>query len=106
MERVSVPPGHSSVPITEKYYAALVRARQQQLEADVRRSWSLESELGFSETAFLSEGTPKGLTRTRLRTEVFLGNCSTAITHVQRSPARVAQANLRKKSRFTKYAVA
>ena len=39
IERVSVLLGHSSVRITEKYYSAWVRARQEQLEADVRKSW-------------------------------------------------------------------
>lgn len=44
IERVSVLLGHSSVRITEKYYSAWVRARQEQLEADVRQSWAaLES---------------------------------------------------------------
>src|SRR5436309_12327866 len=31
--------GHQSVRITEKHYAPWVRARQEQLEADVRRTW-------------------------------------------------------------------
>jgi integrase/recombinase XerD len=39
MERVSVLLGHSSIKVTEKYYSPWVRARQEQLEADVRRSW-------------------------------------------------------------------
>jgi len=42
MERVSVLLGHSSIKVTEKYYAPWVRARQEQLEADVRRSWGRE----------------------------------------------------------------
>ena len=42
IERVSILLGHSSTRITEKYYSAWVRARQEQLEADVRRSWALE----------------------------------------------------------------
>lgn len=46
MERVSMLLGHTSVRITEKYYAAWVRARQEQLEADVRRSWQqMDSEI-------------------------------------------------------------
>jgi integrase/recombinase XerD len=40
MERVSVLMGHQSVRITEKFYAPWVRARQEQLEADVRRTWT------------------------------------------------------------------
>jgi integrase/recombinase XerD len=39
IERVSILLGHSSTQITEKHYTAWVRARQEQLEADVRRSW-------------------------------------------------------------------
>jgi len=39
MERVSVLLGHRSIKVTEKYYAPWVRARQKQLEADIRRSW-------------------------------------------------------------------
>lgn len=31
--------GHSSIRITEKHYSSWVRARQEQAEADVRRSW-------------------------------------------------------------------
>jgi integrase/recombinase XerD len=39
IERVSVLLGHQSVRITEKHYAPWVRARQEQLESDVRRTW-------------------------------------------------------------------
>ena len=39
MERVSVLLGHSSIKVTEKHYSPWVRARQEQLEADVRRNW-------------------------------------------------------------------
>jgi integrase/recombinase XerD len=39
MERVSMLLGHSSIKVTERYYSPWVRARQEQLEADVRRSW-------------------------------------------------------------------
>jgi integrase len=39
MERVSVLLGHNSIKVTERYYSPWVRARQEQLEADVRRSW-------------------------------------------------------------------
>ena len=38
LERVSVVLGHSSIKVTEKHYSPWVRARQEQLEADVRRS--------------------------------------------------------------------
>jgi integrase len=39
MERVSMVLGHSSIKVTEKHYSPWVRARQEQLEADVRRTW-------------------------------------------------------------------
>lgn len=41
MERVSVLLGHSSIKVTEKHYSPWVRARQEQLEADVRRTWGM-----------------------------------------------------------------
>ena len=40
IERVSMLLGHASIRITEKHYAPWVRARQDQLEADVRRTWT------------------------------------------------------------------
>jgi integrase len=40
LERVSILLGHSSVRITEKHYAPWVRERQEQAEADVRRTWA------------------------------------------------------------------
>ena len=40
LERVSILLGHSSVKITEKHYAPWVRERQEQAEADVRRTWA------------------------------------------------------------------
>ena len=40
MERVSILLGHRSIRITEKHYAAWVRSRQEQLEQDLRQSWS------------------------------------------------------------------
>lgn len=49
MERVSILLGHSSVKVTEKHYSPWVRARQEQLEADVRRTWD-EDQLMLSET--------------------------------------------------------
>ena len=39
LERVSVLLGHQSLKVTERHYAPWVRARQEQLEADVRASW-------------------------------------------------------------------
>lgn len=40
VERVAVMLGHRSVKVTEKYYSAWTRTRQEQLEADVRRMWA------------------------------------------------------------------
>ena len=42
LEHVSVLLGHQSIRITERHYAAWVRARQEQLEADVRRTWGAD----------------------------------------------------------------
>lgn len=39
LDQVSVLLGHKSVKITEKHYAPWVKARQDQLETNVRRSW-------------------------------------------------------------------
>jgi hypothetical protein len=39
LERVSILLGHSSVKITEKHYSPWIRERQEQAEADVRRTW-------------------------------------------------------------------
>ena len=56
MDRVSVLLGHSSIKVTEKHYSPWVRARQEQLEADVRRTWNpvrgspeTTSEKGFTQ---------------------------------------------------------
>ena len=40
LERVSVLLGHQSVKVTEKHYAPWGKARQEQLEVDVRRTWA------------------------------------------------------------------
>jgi integrase/recombinase XerD len=40
LESVSKLLGHSSIKITERHYAPWVKARQEQLEAEVRRIWS------------------------------------------------------------------
>lgn len=39
LDRVSVLLGHSSIRVTENHYSPWVRARQEQLEADLERSW-------------------------------------------------------------------
>jgi integrase len=41
MDRVSVLLGHSSIKVTERHYLPWVRARQEQLEADVRQTWGV-----------------------------------------------------------------
>jgi len=40
IERVSILLGHSSTKITEKHYNPWNRARQEQAEADISRSWA------------------------------------------------------------------
>jgi integrase/recombinase XerD len=45
LENVSRLLGHQSTRITEKYYAPWIKERQEQLEADVRRTWSASSPL-------------------------------------------------------------
>jgi len=40
LERVSILLGHSSIKVTEKHYAPWIRERQEQAEADVRRTWA------------------------------------------------------------------
>jgi len=39
LEQVSILLGHKSIKITEKHYAPWVKARQQQLTSNVRKSW-------------------------------------------------------------------
>jgi hypothetical protein len=39
MDRVSALLGHSSIRVTEKHSSPWVRARQEELEADARRTW-------------------------------------------------------------------
>ena len=40
LEQVSILLGHKSVKITERHYAPWVKARQEQLAANVRKAWS------------------------------------------------------------------
>jgi integrase len=54
LERVSVLLGHSSVKVTEKHYSPWVRARQEQLEADVKATWGRDP-MVLAET----KGTPE-----------------------------------------------
>jgi hypothetical protein len=49
LERVSVLLGHTSMRVTERHYAPWVRARQEQLEADVRRTWD-QDPVAFTQT--------------------------------------------------------
>jgi integrase len=51
LERVSILLGHRIIKVTEKHYSPWVRGRQEQLEADVRRSWQLSLADGVSTTA-------------------------------------------------------
>jgi integrase len=54
IERVSMLLGHRRVKVTERHYAPWVRARQDQLESDVRRAWATDPVV-FAET----KGTPE-----------------------------------------------
>jgi integrase len=54
LERVSILLGHTSVRITEKHYAPWVRERQEQAEADVKRTWA-QDPIALLE----SKGTPE-----------------------------------------------
>ncbi len=54
LERVSILLGHTSVKITEKHYAPWVRERQEQAEADVKRTWA-QDPIALLET----QGTPQ-----------------------------------------------
>jgi integrase len=55
LERVSVLLGHSSIKVSEKHYSPWVRARQEQLEADLERCWTRDPVL-LAE----AKGTPEG----------------------------------------------
>jgi integrase/recombinase XerD len=54
LERVSVLLGHTSIKVTKRHYAPWIRARQEQLEADLERSWARDP-IVLAET----KGTPE-----------------------------------------------
>jgi site-specific recombinase XerD len=54
LERVSVLLGHRSIKVTERHDAPWVSARQEQLEADIKQSWSADP-VAFAETKGTSE---------------------------------------------------
>ena len=54
MERVSMLLGHSSLRVTERHYSPWVRSRQEQLEADVKRTWGSDPMLSGQ-----TKGTPE-----------------------------------------------
>ena len=58
IERVSILLGHQSVRITEKHYAPWVRARQEQLEADVRRTWQTHEPQQGVHGGYAGKGAP------------------------------------------------
>jgi integrase/recombinase XerD len=43
LPNVSILLGHSSMRVTERHYSPWIKARQEQLEADVRRTWTVTS---------------------------------------------------------------
>jgi integrase/recombinase XerD len=51
LERVSVLLGHQSTRVTDRHYAPWVRSRQEQLEADVKRIWEMDSSLHDTQLA-------------------------------------------------------
>lgn len=59
LERVAVLLGHESIKITQKHYMPWVRARQEQLEADLAAAWRREPPL-VSDTEKFSSGDTKG----------------------------------------------
>jgi integrase/recombinase XerD len=60
IERVSILLGHQSVRITEKHYSPWVRARQEQLEADVASAWKRDPVLNQKGFGTNSVQLPKG----------------------------------------------
>jgi hypothetical protein len=50
--------GHSSVKVTEKHYAPRIRERQEQAEADVRRTWARDRVVLMQEKAEASACCP------------------------------------------------
>lgn len=54
LERVSILLGHQDVRVTQRHYSPWVLARQEQLEADVRRTWNVDL-VALAET----KGTPE-----------------------------------------------
>ena len=50
IEQVSILLGHSSIKVTERSYAPWVKARQEQLEADVRLTWDASADLSRGST--------------------------------------------------------
>ncbi len=54
LERVSILLGHSSIKVTEKHYSPWIRERQEQAEADVKRTWT-QDPIALLET----KGTPE-----------------------------------------------
>ena len=61
LSHVSILLGHSSVKVTERHYSPWVRARQEQLEADVRLTWT--SPLAKGKRAKPSRSPKPGLSR-------------------------------------------
>jgi site-specific recombinase XerD len=55
LERVSILLGHSSIKVTEKHYAPWIRERQEQAEADVRRTWARDPMALMQSKASLAE---------------------------------------------------
>jgi integrase/recombinase XerD len=59
LERVSILLGHQSVKITEKHYSPWIRERQEQAEADVRRTWTQDPIALMQPPVPETKGTPE-----------------------------------------------
>jgi len=67
IERVSILLGHQSVRITEKHYAPWVKARQEQLEADIRRTWPDDKSRQEVQFGYTEEPAPVTQFRSRIK---------------------------------------
>ena len=60
IDQVSALLGHSSIKVTERHYAPWVKARQEQMEASVVRSWEDDPLIVTKAPQTATKGTPEG----------------------------------------------
>jgi len=60
LEQVAALLGHGSIKVTERHYAPWVKARQEQMEASVIRSWENDPLIVTRAPAAVGKGTPQG----------------------------------------------